>query len=694
MRARTQARPVSRKKKNQEEPATAINTGAKTFPAVNPVQQHKNGPVAQLYRTHDAHEVSDGLELNSHHIQKDSDFSRSYYNTSVTFSSETGNFTGEKTRVGDGNVTPVMTPNLPNLKISETDQMAVVNDGAQQREFFATQQLFDTSNQMLEGSAAKVRLGKEGGNLQLVDNGPQLFRIVPLSQPIPQGNWTKLESISSTFCNKVTDALIGATARVGVLSKAKPLQQDREETEVPMKQKHNDPLWLREFLAQQDQDKPPFDQLGPTYENYFHEDDERLEQAVEDRGNIDGNLLSQESQKYGLNEFALPEPGEAYMTTSIGTPEYREHAPKGIPRAEYFGLLQELQALNPALDIARQNMSEKAKTLIDSWSYHFATVVARDGADTMTLENYNRGVENENHIRDIFHKLFIGFEEFREEVQQKLEGGQEVDGNIRYGANHYHELIRWMATELPVMRDDLSQNAKTALQEALYSIETGLNVSTQYNQEQLYFEMYGSGNQSLHTKFKNTGYNPNTLRVRETHQIEQKKYIHQLAAAENAAIQVFTATQWDKSESTSMLKTFLGQEIFSKIGQCRNKLEGVKNNKEMNQWKETRLAELNGLKLDNLDLNFAVLQLMKKYVPFTNIFNPGSAAALYQTLDIINNLNRDNTFTTFESTLREHYGNQVDLTTYNIKSKTAKADLAKIPAFRQQILQIFNQHIN
>lgn len=655
--------------------------GNKAFPAVNPVQQHENGTVAQLYRTHDAHAVSDGLELNSHTIRKDTEFSRTYQDSKMTFSSESGNFTGAKTNVNDGNITPILTSNLPNLKISETDQMAVVNDGAQQREFFATQQLFDQSNQKLEAAAAKVRLGKEGGNLQLVNDGPQLFRIVPLSQPIPQGNWTKLESLSSTYCNKVTDMLIGATARVGVLSKAIPLQQDREETEVPMKQKHNDPLWLREFLAQPDQDKPQYDQLGPTYENYFREDNVRLEKAVEDRGDMDKNVLSHESQKYGVNEFALPEPGEAYMTSSMGSPEYREHASKGLPRAEYFGLLQELQGLDPALDIAEQGMSEKAKTLIDSWSYHFATVVARDGADTMTLENYNRGVENENHIRDIFHKLFIGFGEFREEVQQKLEGGQEDDGNIRYGVNHYHELIRWMATELPVMRDDLSQNAKTALQEALYSVETGLNVSTQYQNKQLYFEMYGSDDQSLHTKFKGTGYNPNTLRVRESFTEDKKAQIAKAALLMPRITNHFKKYHWNTEIAEKFIAGFLYPEIKAYVMQKQHELSIVTDKIQLEQWRT-----------DCRDYQFPVVldtmtNIVNKLVPFNLPIHPLTLDALVDAIDEVVELNKANTMFTRESSLRKKFSN-LGLSTYDLKDKNANADFPQLSEFASVLIPI------
>ena len=137
----------------------------------------------------------------------------------------------------------------------------------------------------------------------------------------------------------------------------------------------------------------------------------------------------------------------------------------GIPANEYFEVVQELQNHNPMLDIAEQDMSDQAKSLIDSWSYHFATVVGKDGGDMVTLENYNRGVENENNIRDIFHKLLTGFEEYNEEVQEMLSQGNVVKGKIRYNTQAYHKLIQWMANELPQIKDNLSLKAQKALKE-------------------------------------------------------------------------------------------------------------------------------------------------------------------------------------------------------------------------------------
>ncbi len=676
MRARTQAKPVSRKKKNEEQPVTAMNSGTKAFPAVQPVQQHKNG-VAQLYRTNTAHAVSDDLELASHRIRKDSDFSQAYETLNYSQIGTTGDFSAVGTEAATGKMHQVFLPGLPPLKISENNQMAVVDDGTQHHEFFTTPQLLGESNNKLNDAAANVRLGTEGGSLKLTEGGDPLFRTVPLSQPIPQGNWVKLDSLSTSYCNKVTDQLIGASSRIAVFSRTLLEQEDREETEVPMKQKHNDPTWIRNYLSTPEEERPPFETLGEHYLDYFHSPPNELEETVKNYNDLDPELRKEQAEVFGLNEFAMAEPGEAYMTSSMGSPEYRRAMMMGVEGKNYFKAMQELKDLQPGLDIAQQEMSAEAQSLIDSWSYHFATVVARDGADSVTLENYNRSVENENVTREIFHKLFDGFGEFRELVQEKMES---VKDNIRYGTGTYKELIQWMAVELPQLKKDLSKNAKIALAEALESVNTGLNEGPEYQNKLLYFEMYGKGDQSLHETFKKTGFNPITLRVRESFEPDKKKYTEMLHEAENEHLQVFKHYKW-QSGTCNRLMPFMFEQINTQLQDNQMRLQQVTNMRQMNEWKATFQPMLpQALILLNNTVN--------RLVPYSNVRVFASFTEMQNDLVHVNNLNKENTTFTFESTLRKKYNNVLILSNYNIEDKGAYADLLMLPHFINN-LQIY-----
>jgi hypothetical protein len=87
-------------------------------------------------------------------------------------------------------------------------------------------------------------------------------------------------------------------------------------------------------------------------------------------------------QQYGLNQFAAPEVGEGFVTSSLIAaaagagvapgampPTYRDHyhLAAGVPQVVLRGR---------------------------TWGSHWAGVVARDGADVVTLENYARTVED------------------------------------------------------------------------------------------------------------------------------------------------------------------------------------------------------------------------------------------------------------------------------------------------------------
>lgn len=703
MRTRTQAKPVSRKKKNQEHPVTAMNGGTKTFPAVNPVQQHKNGGVAQLYRTNIAHEVSDGLELNSHQVNQDSPFARSYQETQLTYNSEGNKFIGTVTDVNSGTEKQVEKPGLPPLKISENDQMAVSNESGQHREFFATDEILRDSKEKLKNSQSAVRLGKEGGELRITDGGPPLYRTVPFAKPEGGNNYNmeKLERISSTYCNKVVDRIMVGSSRVAVLSRPGPLEDSpREETEVPMGAwKHQDPTWIREYISTPEEQKPEFDTLGSHYNRYLawpesekweqqqkdQEHHEKLQHVADQYGELDPLVRDEQAEKYGINEFAVAEPGEAYMTSSGQSPGFAKSMTYGIPRDKYLSALTELQSWDPMLDIAGQKMSSEAQSLIDSWSYHFAAVVARDGADTVTLENYNRGVENENHVRDIFHQLFFSFGEFHNDIEEHLLTGENKDDNIRYNNKDYHKLIEWMGTELPKKQQDLQKEAGQALEEALQSIRQGLNVSTNYTQSLLYFQMYGPGDQSLHGQFKKTGFNPVTVRVRESHKELQQTYLEKVRVAKEQLPGLFSGIGWKMPVTEKYMTGYLYQEINRNLNKERLELKQLNNLRDLKLWKNHMRNNFCP------EINETGLFLMNKLIPFRQPIANVSETVMLGTLDRVNELNTANTPLTFVSELKEKFGD-LDLTDYNIK-KDIRSDMRNLGIVLPRVRQLLDRII-
>ena len=83
----------------------------------------------------------------------------------------------------------------------------------------------------------------------------------------------------------------------------------------------------------------------------------------------------------GINASALAEVGEGYVIVSYGPMPSDETG--SVPSEEY------LAAVDKQLEGLELSLREQA-WFRNRWEYHYAGVVARVGADQVTLENYNR----------------------------------------------------------------------------------------------------------------------------------------------------------------------------------------------------------------------------------------------------------------------------------------------------------------
>lgn len=211
----------------------------------------------------------------------------------------------------------------------------------------------------------------------------------------------------------------------------------------------------------------------------------------------------------GVNQFAMPDVGESFGTFS--------NQWRGVTSEQGHGALDlgsETEASGKQLDKQlAKNESRPQKLLHDSlplstkkldnfrqqvWSWHFATVVARRGADSVTLENYNRTTTGMQEV-----------ERRWEELQQAYK---------KYAKN---EAVK-------------AKDAPSAKMQALKGVLTKKQVAfetTQFEYMRLFgdkgqrwfFQMYGSPlekddrglDQSFHTAWTTAGgfVNPLTLRV-------------------------------------------------------------------------------------------------------------------------------------------------------------------------------------
>lgn len=201
------------------------------------------------------------------------------------------------------------------------------------------------------------------------------------------------------------------------------------------------------------------------------------------------------------NERAMPNIGQTYgFRTRPGDTKTNDELGKTLPnRRKMSNKMAEIVAqLHPvfndvmkgiAVDYSR--IGVKAKTFLPGWAEHFETVVAQDGSDRLTLVNYNRTVEKRTEQRRIFVHLMQDqriFDAFTDYVMNAKEQNPEM--------TWLHVLTGTIQTFL---RDngDLINAVQAGLAEEINDMMSSNSM------DMMYFDMYGSEEQSFHSKYNN-----------------------------------------------------------------------------------------------------------------------------------------------------------------------------------------------
>ncbi|MBX3001192.1 MAG: DUF4157 domain-containing protein [Caldilineaceae bacterium] len=187
--------------------------------------------------------------------------------------------------------------------------------------------------------------------------------------------------------------------------------------------------------------------------------------------------LSEQAKTLGINEYAIPDVGEAFATYSIepvveGQKKDFSVLVKGDPTIRKF-----------------------------VWGYHYAGVVAQseDKADKVTLENYNRSSDI---VKTIFEKLETDFGEGAKKAFQDIKDRGET-GDQSVVKKLYLELMKGLGVSTQEATEKFSAAIKNASREALKA---------------WFFKMYGTtagSGQTFHEQSSGSGYfgNPMTVRV-------------------------------------------------------------------------------------------------------------------------------------------------------------------------------------
>jgi hypothetical protein len=263
--------------------------------------------------------------------------------------------------------------------------------------------------------------------------------------------------------------------------------------------------------------------------------EDHTRQGQIDYEQLDDETMTTRSAKLGINDFAVPEVGEGFVIRSMRTQAaldaadaLEEAPPQEAPahtaesrremKEGYLVALAELDEAEATLEEGRSNVSARVQEMMRTWGEHYAGVVAKDGADVVTLENYNRRQEVEWEHERIFNNLFRDFEVFRTLVSNDVSSLEKAPdlGTIQ-------RLVKQA-----LARKGLEKKYRNALQEAQASFLQGLELNAGAGIGNFFFQMYGPGEQSFHSAYKGTASNPMTLRIKESEDAIRAQAVHWL----------------------------------------------------------------------------------------------------------------------------------------------------------------------
>ena len=218
----------------------------------------------------------------------------------------------------------------------------------------------------------------------------------------------------------------------------------------------------------------------------------------------DDALGNQRSKALGINEYAAPEVGEAYVTARVKAQALTFDNPGEIDFRE--GDAQSDQLLDQRLQEARNQADAMLKVSLRGldvakrgWTWHAAAVIARTGADSVTFENYNRDTGGKWELEELYQTMYA-------ELSQFL---------------NWHPIARDRLKKLTDVRQQITRLAQHANQwsTAIQSFEVDTQDVFADKSGRWYFQMYGPAqgpdgdDQSFHGVWKKENVNATTVRV-------------------------------------------------------------------------------------------------------------------------------------------------------------------------------------
>ena len=335
----------------QEQPESSTTpTQAKTRTKKDIVQKHTDYTVLQRYTILPANatnyptknkknlKVGGRSILGSKDLQNNQEF---FVRQEESNSGEWTNSEGKPNLIYNGRVP---------LKISQNSELAI-EDTPEAKIFFATTEMIKQANNSLQG---RVKLKQSSKYLAVTTNNQtkELYKVKPIveSQQKQEG----LEVTTPQACDQMAQFVSG---NKGVTGSSGITEATEKVIALLDKVTQRNPTYRREFdTLFYNGSKPTATQQDQrAYANFLDVISNDLQQLGQNQANNQAMLAARQELK--INEFMNPTIGKAIATVSLATQ----------------------QQVNDATQQGR-----------DLFEYHWGTVVAKDGEDYITMENYVR----------------------------------------------------------------------------------------------------------------------------------------------------------------------------------------------------------------------------------------------------------------------------------------------------------------
>ena len=360
------------------------------------------------------------------------------------------------------------------LIVSDDGTMAA-QKGVQAQEFFAQPGVVARSNEKLEAARTTVRLVAGESSVKIGDDRLAIVK--------PTIDGEVLESLLYTECVEVANTVMGspiATTKFEAI-----LQNADDEEQLPQRRdmELGDVPKVASYVLDGSRDTTdiaggidaqPTREMGKEYGKQSG------------RGNTDDR-----AREMGINEYARPDVGEAFVAYSVRADNQDKTTRKGgtdyTRQKDRTGPSRMLRQL-----IGASVKKGDPRFVPGSWDMHYGGVVAvsADGADRVTLEDYNRGPE----IQEIQTQM-------RAELEQRYAGAIEALEAAGADIGTVPKLI----TALLMRQQDLDWG--TARDAANRAVSGG-------GKSTWYFRMYGTQRgQTFHDVGSAGTVNPLTMRL-------------------------------------------------------------------------------------------------------------------------------------------------------------------------------------